>query len=355
MWYPSAVIRALPPVGRFDHAAAPAARSATVSKACGLSTADLQGQEAAFLAALVAEPGRNWPLFLDNYSGTLLRIISRRLLDEDDRMEAYVYVCEKLAAGSLERIRRYTSESQAHRARFTTWLAAVVRNLCVDWLRSVRGRRMLPTAVERMSTRDQAIFRLIFWDGRSYAEAIESLSAQGFGRVELSELGVVVETIHAALPTTSLWSALVEQSQHQPHVRLDSDPDEEGGAPPPVPVDGGDSPEEAWRRAAAQEELNRVVASWPPEDRLLLRLRFDDELKAREIAGLIGAESEAAVYQRLRTLLDRLRRALRVEGGDRSGAPAPDGQPSGSRPTGGQRRGRGTGREEGSHAPDRMA
>lgn len=352
MWYPSAVIREQPLAGHFGFFDATAVRSATVTKACGLSTADAQEQEVAFLAALVADPARHWPAFLDHYSGTLLRIISRRLLDEDDRMEAYVYVCEKLAAGSVDRIRRYTSEAATRRARFATWLAAVVRNLCVDWLRTVRGRRMLPTAVERMSLRDQAIFRLVFWDGRSYAETVECLSGQGFPGTGLAAVGAVVEAIHAALPTTSLWSALVEQSQHQGHVRLDADPDDEGGARPPVPVDTGDSPEAAWRRAAVHDALNRQLATWSAEDRLLLSLRYDDELRAREIATLVGAENEAAVYQRLRSLIDRLRRDLRVEVAAAGRVSETRCLEESRRPE--SRRGRTPGREESPHGQDEL-
>lgn len=341
MWYPSAVIRALPSAGRFGVMNGPAARSATPTKACGLSNPDAQAQEEAFLSALVADPARFWPAFLDNYSGVLLRMISRRLLDEDDRMEAYVFVCEKLAAGNLERIRRFTAEVASRRARFTTWLAAVVRNLCVDWLRSVKGRRMLPTAVEKLPARDQAIFRLVFWDGRSYAETEELLVGQGFERLGVADIGLIVESIHAALPTTSLWSALVEQSQHQPLVRLDQDPDDEGGAPPPTPIDTGDTPEAAWRRTALEEALSEQLAGWRPEDRLLLSLRFEDELKAREIAGIIGADSEATVYQRLRTLLDRLRRDLKLD------------HPVGSR-GGAVPRGRRQRHEEAGHAPEEL-
>src|SRR5438309_109170 len=49
-------------------------------------------------------------------------------------------------------------------------------------------------------------------------------------------------------------------------------------------------------------------------DRLLLKLRFDDDLSAREIAGLVGLPTPFHVYRRLNALLGELRRVLRQRG-----------------------------------------
>jgi DNA-directed RNA polymerase specialized sigma subunit len=45
-----------------------------------------------------------------------------------------------------------------------------------------------------------------------------------------------------------------------------------------------------------------------------LRLRFDDELSAQEIAHLLGFSSAFHVYRRVNALLARLRRSLEAQG-----------------------------------------
>jgi RNA polymerase sigma factor (sigma-70 family) len=56
--------------------------------------------------------------------------------------------------------------------------------------------------------------------------------------------------------------------------------------------------------------LEAAVHGLPPRDQLLLRLKFSQELSAREIAGLMTFESAGQVYRRLESVLKALREAL---------------------------------------------
>ena len=66
------------------------------------------------------------------------------------------------------------------------------------------------------------------------------------------------------------------------------------------------------------DELRRVLANalsrLEPRDRLLLTLRFEDGLPAREIGQVMGFPTPFHVYRRIHTLLDRLREVLRQRG-----------------------------------------
>ncbi len=66
------------------------------------------------------------------------------------------------------------------------------------------------------------------------------------------------------------------------------------------------------------EEIHRALAvetaGLAPADRLLLTLRFDDELSAREIAEVLGLPTPFHVYRRINALLNLLRRNLRKRG-----------------------------------------
>ena len=60
--------------------------------------------------------------------------------------------------------------------------------------------------------------------------------------------------------------------------------------------------------------LEAAVARLAPADRVLLKLRFEDELPAREIAAVLRLPTVFHVYRRLNALLTELRVTLRNRG-----------------------------------------
>jgi RNA polymerase sigma factor (sigma-70 family) len=78
------------------------------------------------------------------------------------------------------------------------------------------------------------------------------------------------------------------------------------------------SPHSAPDAALAHSERSRALAAalerLPPDDRLLLRLRFAEELPAREIAQLMRLPTVFHVYRRLDAVFRALRESLRDEG-----------------------------------------
>jgi RNA polymerase sigma factor (sigma-70 family) len=66
--------------------------------------------------------------------------------------------------------------------------------------------------------------------------------------------------------------------------------------------------------------LGAILDALPPRDRLLLKLRYEDDLSAREIAGILGFPTPFHVYRRLNALLAELRRMLRARGLDGTSA-----------------------------------
>jgi len=68
------------------------------------------------------------------------------------------------------------------------------------------------------------------------------------------------------------------------------------------------------RQSELLTALGRALEEVGASDRLLLRLRFDDDLPAQEIARLLGFASPFHVYRRVNVLLARLRRGLEKQG-----------------------------------------
>lgn len=142
------------------------------------------------------------------------------------------------------------------RTKFTTWLLVVTRRLGLDHYRQRYGRPPPGMMKEPGSQARAARRRLI--DG--------------------------MEPIDPVL--------LDDQSQISPELELDA----------------------AQRRA----RLDSALASLAPQDRLLLKLRFDDDLAAREIALIAGFPTPFHVYRRLNAILASLRSSLGRHGLDRS-------------------------------------
>ena len=71
-------------------------------------------------------------------------------------------------------------------------------------------------------------------------------------------------------------------------------------------------PKSAARPASRRNRISDLGHA--AADRLLIKLRFDDDLSAREIAGLVGLPTPFHVYRRLNALLGQLRRVLRQRG-----------------------------------------
>jgi RNA polymerase sigma factor (sigma-70 family) len=75
----------------------------------------------------------------------------------------------------------------------------------------------------------------------------------------------------------------------------------------PALTDPDDQVEAEDRRVA----LRRAIETLSPGDQLLLRVRYEDELSAREIAALLGLPTPFHVYRRLSAICATLR--LRLE------------------------------------------
>jgi RNA polymerase sigma factor (sigma-70 family) len=76
----------------------------------------------------------------------------------------------------------------------------------------------------------------------------------------------------------------------------------------------GEAPDEQLLRAERMGALGTALAGLPATDRLLLRLRFAEDLSAREIAGVMRFPTLFHVYRRLDKVLAALRAALHRSG-----------------------------------------
>jgi RNA polymerase sigma factor (sigma-70 family) len=148
--------------------------------------------------------------------------------------------------------RRLRSYRADGRSKFTTWLVVVARRICVDYLRQKYGR---------------------------YVPA-----SRRNGNGERSARRALVDLVG---------------------VEVD---------PAIVADDNAVPPDAAVRSRELNASLDDAVRRLSNDDRLLLKLRFEDDLSASAIARLVGSPTPFHVYRRLNAVLAELRARLSSRG-----------------------------------------
>jgi RNA polymerase sigma factor (sigma-70 family) len=189
-----------------------------------------------------------WSTFLDRYSRLLLHAVRTHSRDYDDAMDRYAFVLEQLQERDHARLHRFAANG---RGRFTTWLVVVARRLSDDYHRRRYGRLRAGNGSrgERARERHETRRRLV---------------------------DMVTE-----------------------ELKIDM-------SPAPKRLD----PEMTVRRQELTGALAGALGELDTTDRLILKLRFEEDYSVREIAEFLSLPSQFHVYRRLKATLGRVRRRL---------------------------------------------
>jgi RNA polymerase sigma factor (sigma-70 family) len=258
-----------------------------------------------FLTRLRSEEAENaWQWFLSSYAGPIYATIKLFSRDSDDQGDCFLFICEKLVD---KRYRRLLAFKPDGRARFSTWLRAVVRNLCLDWLRSRYGRKQTFRSIASEGQLEREIFRYVFQHRLGLEQAWLELQASGVS-LSFDEFEEHAVRIQNLLTSRQLW--LLSTA----NTKLSSiDEDAEGNTPIDVP-DSALGPEDTLLLADIHESVSKTVETLEEADRLLIRLRYAQELGLAEIAGLLGLKDAQTADRRIREALERLRQHLGISG-----------------------------------------
>jgi len=244
-----------------------------------------------------------WSTFLTNYSELIYGVIKTFTQNDDHVGDCFLFVCAKLADKEYRRLRSFRPDG---RARFSTWLRAVVRNLCLDWHRSVYGRRQVFRFVASRSALDREIFRAAFQQGANVHEIWHDLTQKG---CDISYVDVErrVDELRNLMSARQLWlvsaaRAPIESldTQHEDFATLDV-------------VDPSPDPETVAILQETQAVMARAFQRIDPSDRLLLRLRYLEGLGLLEVARLVGLKDAQTADRRIREAIGRLREKLGKE------------------------------------------
>ena len=233
-----------------------------------------------------------WDAFLERYRKLLFASIRHYVRDHDDVMDAFTRVCEGLRENDLRRLRAYADDA-THRARFSTWLVVVVRNLCVDWLRARHGRARPAAIAERLSPLQRRIYERVFVLHHGHAEAYEEIRSRE--RPDLT-FGDYLRELRAVYRIVSEVRGPFPRELFAP-------------PPPPSHVDPGPIGDGEARTAVAE-----TLAFLSPTDRAAVLMYVVDGVPAAEVAELLGLPNAKAVYNRVYRGLAAMRKELERAG-----------------------------------------
>jgi RNA polymerase sigma factor (sigma-70 family) len=240
-----------------------------------------------------------WSEFLARYSPLIKHVIRRLDADEDHATECFIHVCGALSDDGFRRLLSFRPDGPA---RFKTWLMAVVANLCVDWRRKEQGRVRPPLCVARLPELDQQVYRCIFVRKMSRTHCLETLAARF---PELTE--ATVAEINARL-----FALLTPQQRWQLSLRpptLKSVASSAGPEDDDLPwqlATPGLGPDDLAAELQEQRQLQDALSKLPAEQRLLLRLRYEQNLTLAEVARLTGQPDPFRANRQIQAALDRL-------------------------------------------------
>ena len=201
---------------------------------------------ARLLAASAADRDDAWAHFLRAVSAPLLRVARSLGGDHDAVMDRYAFMLDQLRADDCRKLRAYERPGAGD---FTLWLLVVARRLCLDHYRTRYGR---PRETPASSTAGGV-------DRRARRRLVD----------------LVGEDVDPA--------AIASREE---------------------------APDQAVLRGERRRALEAALGELDPRDRLLVRLRFAEELSAREIGELMRFPTVFHVYRRLDAVLRILRDSL---------------------------------------------
>jgi RNA polymerase sigma factor (sigma-70 family) len=244
-----------------------------------------------------------WTQFLEAYWPIILQVVQLFEREPDHRADCFLFVCEQLSNHQFRRLRRFKPHGKA---RFETWLRAVVRNLCTDWHRKEFGRHRIFKAVAALSALDQEVFRYVYMQGSSKEDCFLHLLASD-ANLERAQIEESLERLQRVLTPRQLWLLSTRTPGIQP-IERESEDD-----PPSVQRDIPDAapdPEASWVLKEQQAALERALARLSKPELLLIRMRYDQGLKLTEISEILGLKDAQTVDRRLRDVLEKLRKDL---------------------------------------------
>jgi len=263
------------------------------------STSELSTRE---LLARLRSPagGEVFAQFLEIFTPAIMLVARQYAYDRSRLNECYLFISEKLSDNNFHRLVSYNPEGSAS---FRSWLNVVVANLCIDWRRQRRGRPRLFKSIKQLSSFDQSVFKHRFQQRLSMSACFETLRGY-FPDVNELQLAGAVSRINTALTPVQIQFLRAQQTKM---VSLDQ---KKAAGSAHEPRDPGPDPESSAVLSQDQEKLQQALAKLTVHQRLLIKLRYQQELSLKEVARLTRLGDPFRARRHIQDALDELARII---------------------------------------------
>ena len=220
--------------------------------------------------------------------------IRRFKLADEDAEEFRSRVMMKLIADDYAVIRDHRGAS-----KMETYLSTVIHRFALDFVRERKGRWRPSAEAERQGALAVELEMLVRRDRNSLAEAGEMLRTRGRTTLSYTELARLLAKLPEREP---LRPTTVGSGFELDGVRGNDRADER--------VRESEAGEDDARRRAA---LGRAMAQLDPQDRIILRMRFQDGASVADIARALNLDQKP-LYRRIERLTVLARKLVEDEG-----------------------------------------
>lgn len=246
------------------------------------------------LSSIRAE--KAWKAFLDSYSTIIMQVVRQHEGETNHADECFLFVCEKLSDNGFRRLLRFDTQGKA---RFRTWLKLVVSNLCMDWHRKQFGRQRPYSAITKLSDFDQLAYHYKTECGMSRLSCFRALQLTYPGLTE-SQFSESLSRLHNVLTSRQRWQLSVHRKEAVSAILRNAhcNPSTEN-----VLAGSDPGPESVAQIRQTREALAQAMSKLSQQQRLLLRLRYQEGLSLKDVAGLAGLGDLHQAKRRIKTAL----------------------------------------------------
>ena len=244
--------------------------------------------------------GVAWKIFLNKYTSVILSVARQYHHDEQSLHDCYLSVCEKLVDDQFRRLRTWQPQGKV---RFTSWLCAVVANLCVDWHRAETGRYRHFRSVAELSELERLVFTHRFEYRESIRACYESVSIH-FPELTELELTAIIRDLNRNLSPRQHW---IVATRKRASVSFD---DSKVRREVSLASNNNDNPEDGAAIEQEEDRLEAAMKRLPAKQLLIIKLRYQQGLTLREVAQLAGFDDPFKARYQIRLALDRLKELL---------------------------------------------
>ena len=220
--------------------------------------------------------------------------------DQDEVMEVYTSICERLRMNDFQALRRFRENSD-----LLPWLSVVAANACRDRLRKQRRISVPRSVLSKLNAFEELVFGYYYWQ-RIPLEDITEIIQSNHGE-PCSSLDVIdaVSKINNLLSINKRWLLVAALNANRPLLSIDELA--QNGYQPVESPDFGDEP---FLKQDKVSGFTDAIKQLEKEDQLLLLLRFEHGMTAPQIAQVMRYDNQKYVYTRLRTVINKLRRTI---------------------------------------------